>query len=122
MKTYSGREDGKRRTQVLKKRTYSRTETVIQNPGLGGGREHREGGKLKRSEISLFGNVFRTGDWNLTKPVWTDEVSQPHRRVPKERSGTYSRTETVVQTPALGARTRVRNIVKVEGGKKRTYS
>ena len=34
-KARSGREGGKRRAQGLKKRTYSRTETVIQTPPLG---------------------------------------------------------------------------------------
>ena len=42
-KAESGREGGKRCTHCLKKRTYNRTETVIQNPDLGvrmGGLEH----------------------------------------------------------------------------------
>ena len=37
-----------------------------------------------------------------------------HEKARSGRERTYSRTETVIQTPALGARTRVWNIEKVE--------
>ena len=46
----SGREGQKRHTQCLKKRTYNRTETVIQNPDLG----------------------VRMGVWNMRKIEWKE--------------------------------------------------
>ena len=66
-KAESGREGGKRCTHCLKKRTYNRTETVIQNPDLGvrmGGLEHEK--------------ASSGGEWKEACPMWKEADLQPN--------------------------------------------
>ena len=99
-KAESGREGGKRRTHCLKKRTYSPTETVIQNPDLG----------------------VRMGVWNMRK-LLRDGGWKEAQRAQSGQKRTDSQTETRIQTPGLGARTGVWNMRysgRDEGGKRRS--
>ena len=76
--------------QGLKKRTYSRTKTVIQNPDLG----------------------VRTGGAGTRESFFWAVGGKKRALCGKKR--TYSQTETRIQAPGLGARTGVWNIEKVE--------
>ena len=97
-KAESGREGGKA-AHPLWKRTYSPTETVIQNPDLG----------------------VRMGVWNMRK-LLRDGGWKEAQRAQSGKKRTDSQTETRIQTPGLGARTGVWNMRysgRDEGGKRR---